>query len=197
VSRREPAATEACVRFVPTTLSGAYVIEQERHADERGWFARTWCAQELAARGLEPRLAQCSASYNHRRGTVRGLHYQAPPCAEVKLVRCSRGALYDVAADLRPASPTFLRWFGVELTPENGRALYIPRGFAHGFMTLTDATEIAYQTSDAYSPAHARGVRWSDPLLKVEWPGPVEVIVARDRDYPDLRSSELEELRGL
>jgi dTDP-4-dehydrorhamnose 3,5-epimerase len=185
------------VRFVPTALSGACLIELERIADERGWFARTWSPQELAAQGLEPRLAQCSASFNHRRGTVRGLHYQAPPCAEVKLVRCVRGAIFDVAADLRPGSPTFLRWVGVELTPENGRMLYIPRGFAHGFMTLADATEVAYQMSDAYSPEHARGIRWSDPLLKVEWPGPVEVIAPRDRDYPDAKPSQLEELRGL
>jgi dTDP-4-dehydrorhamnose 3,5-epimerase len=182
---------------VPTALSGAYVIEQERHADERGWFARTWCRQEFAQAGLESALVQCSASYTQRRGTVRGLHYQAPPFAEVKLVRCPRGALFDVAVDLRPGSPTFARWIGVELTPENGRMLYIPRGFAHGFMTLVDATEVAYQMSASYSPQDARAVRWSDPLVGVQWPRPIEVISPRDRDCPDVNASQLEELRGL
>ena len=185
------------VRFIPTALSGAYVIEQERHADERGWFARTWCRDELTALGLDPGLVQCSASFNHRRGTVRGLHYQAPPHAEAKLVRCPRGALFDVAVDLRPRSATFCKWIGVELTSENGKMLYIPKGFAHGFMTLADATEVAYHISEPYSPSHARGMRWSDPLVKVEWPGPVEVISPRDRDYPDMTIGQLEELSGL
>jgi dTDP-4-dehydrorhamnose 3,5-epimerase len=185
------------VRFAPTELSGVHVVEQERFADERGWFARTWCRQEFARAGLEPSLVQCSASFNHRRGTVRGLHYQAPPFAEVKLVRCSRGALFDVAVDLRPGSPAFGRWIGVELTPENGRMLYIPRGFAHGFMTLADETEVAYQMSESYSPEHARAVRWSDPLIGVRWPGPIEVISPRDRDCPDVTPDQLEELRGL
>ena len=140
------------MRFVPTALAGACVIEQERHADERGFFARIWCAQEFAQHGLEPALAQCSVSFNHRRGTLRGLHYQAPPFAEVKLVRCTRGALYDVAVDLRPDSPTFRRWIGVELTEDDGRALYIPRGFAHGFYSLADSTEVLYQMSTPYEP---------------------------------------------
>jgi dTDP-4-dehydrorhamnose 3,5-epimerase len=185
------------VRFVPTTLAGAYVIEQERHADERGFFARTWCAQEFREHGLEPSLAQCSVSFNHRRGTLRGLHYQVPPFAEAKLVRCTRGALYDVAVDLRPDSPSFRRWVGVELTEDDGRALYIPRGLAHGFYALADGTEVFYQISTPYEPAAARGVRWNDPFHGVEWPGPVEVIAPRDRDYPDVDASRLQELRGL
>jgi dTDP-4-dehydrorhamnose 3,5-epimerase len=185
------------VRFVPTPLAGAYVIEQERHVDERGFFARTYCAQEFRDHGLEPGLAQCSVSFNHRRGTLRGLHYQAPPFAEVKLVRCTRGALYDVTVDLRPDSPTFRRWFGVELMEDAGRALYIPRGFAHGFYALADATELAYQISAPYAPESARGIRWNDPLHDVAWPGPVEVMAPRDRDYPDVALDRLEELRGL
>jgi dTDP-4-dehydrorhamnose 3,5-epimerase len=185
------------VRFVPTALAGAWVIEQERLADERGFFARTWCAEELTDRGLESHLAQCSISFNHRRGTLRGLHYQAPPFAEVKIVRCSRGALYDVAVDLRPDSTTFRRWIGVELTADNGRALYLPRGFAHGFLTLADATEVSYQISAPYRPEMARGARYDDPFFGVVWPGPVEVIAARDRDYPDVTVEKLHELRGL
>lgn len=185
------------MRFLPTSLAGAYVIEQERHADERGFFARTWCAQEFAEHGLEPALAQCSVSFNQRRGTLRGLHYQAPPFAEAKLVRCTRGALYDVAVDLRPDSPTFRRWVGLELTEDDGRALYIPRGFAHGFYALADATEVAYQISTAHQPEAARGVRWNDPFHGVTWPGPVAVIAPRDRDYPDVSLDRLQELRGL
>lgn len=185
------------MRFVPTDLPGAWLLEQERHADLRGYFARTWCARELAEHGLETRLSQCSVSFNHRRGTLRGLHYQAPPRAEVKIVRCTRGALFDVAVDLRPDSPGFRRWVGVELTPENGRALYIPAGFGHGFLTLADATEVLYEISEEYSPAHARGVRYDDPLLGIAWPAPVEVIAPRDRDYQDVTVDQLEELRGL
>jgi dTDP-4-dehydrorhamnose 3,5-epimerase len=185
------------VRFVPTTVTGAYLIEQERHADERGFFARTWCAQEFAEHGLESAFAQCSVSYNHRRGTLRGLHYQAPPFAETKLVRCTRGAVYDVALDLRPASPTFRRWFGVELGADDGRALYVPRGCAHGFYTLADQTEVAYEISTPYTPEAARGVRWNDPFHGIAWPGPVAVIAPRDRDYPDLDTAWLEELCGL
>jgi dTDP-4-dehydrorhamnose 3,5-epimerase len=185
------------VRFLETTLSGVYVIEQERHADERGFFARTWCAEEFLAQGLDPGLSQCSVSFNHRRGTLRGLHYQVPPAAEVKLVRCTRGALYDVALDLRPDSASFRAWIGVELTEDNGRALYIPRGCAHGFYALADATEVAYQISAPYRPEAARGLRWNDPFHGVTWPGPVEVIAPRDREYPDLDSSRLQELHGL
>jgi dTDP-4-dehydrorhamnose 3,5-epimerase len=185
------------VRFLPTSLAGVVLIEPERHHDERGFFARSWCAEEMAAQGLEGELAQCSVSFNYRRGTLRGLHYQAPPFAEVKLVRCTRGAVYDVAVDLRPDSPTFRGWVGVELTEDDGRALYIPRGFAHGFYALADASEVAYQISAPYRPEAARGVRWNDPFHAARWPGPVAVIAPRDRDYPDLDASRLQELRGL
>lgn len=185
------------MRFVPTDIPGNWLIEQERQADERGFFARTWCAREFAERGLETRLVQCSVSFNQRHGTLRGLHYQAPPRAEVKLVRCTRGAIFDVAVDLRPDSATFRRWVGVELTQENGRTLYIPRGFAHGFLTLADATEVSYQMSEMYGPEQVRGVRWNDPFFGVRWPGPAEVIAPRDRDYPDVDLDSLQELRGL
>jgi dTDP-4-dehydrorhamnose 3,5-epimerase len=185
------------MRFVRTAIPDAWVIEQDRHEDDRGFFARTWCADELAGHGLEARLAQCSVSFNHRRWTLRGLHYQAPPLAEVKIVRCSRGALYDVAVDLRPDSATFRRWVGVELTAEDGRALYVPRGFAHGFLTLADATEVSYLISAPYASEAARGVRYDDPFFGVVWPGPVEAIAARDRDYPDTTIEKLQELRGL
>jgi dTDP-4-dehydrorhamnose 3,5-epimerase len=185
------------VRFVPTSLTGVYVIEQERHMDERGFFARTWCADEFAEHGLEPNLAQCSVSFNPHRGTLRGLHYQAPPFAEAKLVRCSRGALFDVAVDLRPDSPTFRKWVGSELTEENGRALYVPRGFAHGFLTLADATEVAYQISRPHAPEAARGIRWDDPFHGVAWPERVRVIGSRDRDYPDVDVGQLQYFCGL
>jgi dTDP-4-dehydrorhamnose 3,5-epimerase len=185
------------VRFVDTILAGAYVIEQERHADDRGFFARTWCAQELRAQGLEAALAQCSVSFNHHRGTLRGLHYQMPPFAEAKIVRCTRGAVYDVGVDLRPDSPTFRRWIGVELAEGDGRALYIPPGLAHGFYALADATEVEYQISSPHVPEAARGVRWDDPLFGVAWPGPVQVIAPRDRDYADVDPARLQPLRGL
>ena len=185
------------MRFLPTSLGGTFLIEQERHADTRGFFARTWCAEEFAEHGLAAELAQCSTSYNRRRGTLRGLHYQAPPFAETKLVRCTRGALFDVALDMRPASPTFQNWVGFELTPENGRALYVPPGVAHGFYCLSDDTEVLYQMSIPQRPEAARGVRWNDRFHRVEWPGPVAVIADRDRDYPDFDVAVLEELRSL
>ncbi len=185
------------MRFEPTAVAGVLVVEQERHQDERGFFARTWCADELSARGLDPRLAQTSVAFNHVRGTLRGLHYQAPPHAEVKLVRCTSGVLFDVAVDLRPDSRTFRRWVGVELTPENGRALYIPAGCAHGCQTLADRTEVLYHISAPHHPASARGARWDDPAFGIEWPLPVAVIAARDRDYPDLDPASLDVLRGL
>jgi dTDP-4-dehydrorhamnose 3,5-epimerase len=185
------------MRFLSTSLPGVTLLEPERHRDERGYFARTWCERELSENGLETRLAQCSVSFNQRRGTLRGLHYQAPPHAEVKLVRCIRGALLDVALDLRPDSAAFARYLGVELSAENGRALYIPAGFAHGFYTLADETEVEYFISTPYEPRAARGIRWDDPLFSVSWPGPVAVIAPRDRDYPSARPGQFEELRGL
>jgi dTDP-4-dehydrorhamnose 3,5-epimerase len=185
------------MRFLSTSLPGVMVLEPERHQDPRGYFARTWCARELVEHGLDPSLAQCSVSFNHRRGTLRGLHYQVPPHSEVKIVRCVRGALYDVAVDLRPDSPEFGRHVATELTAENGRSLYIPRGFAHGFYTLAEGSEVEYFIGTAYHPAAARGVRYDDPFLGIAWPGPVEVIAPRDVEYPPARREHFEPLRGL
>lgn len=175
------------MRFVPTSLAGAVVIEPERAGDDRGHFARTWCAAEFAARGLATTWVQGSVAYNRRRGTLRGMHYQAAPLEEVKLVRCTRGAAYDVIADLRPGSATYRRWVAVELTAENGVALYVPGGFAHGYQTLADDTELVYQMSEFYHPDLARGVRWDDPALGIDWPAcDHRVIAARDLAFPDL-----------
>jgi dTDP-4-dehydrorhamnose 3,5-epimerase len=185
------------VKFAPTSLAGAFAVELERLEDERGFFARSFCQDEFRKHGLKPLIAQCNVSWNRTRGTLRGLHYQAPPHAEVKLVRCIRGALFDVAVDLRPDSPGFRRWVGVELTPDNGRALYIPRGFGHGFYTLADATEVEYQISAEYHPETARGARFDDPMLGVVWPAAPEMIAERDHAYPDLTLDRLQELRGL
>ena len=176
--------------FRETPLTGAFLIELEKRADERGFFARTWCRREFEEKGLDTRIAQCSTSFNERRGTLRGLHYQAPPHAEVKLVRCTRGALYDVIVDIRPESPTYLAWFGAELTAENGRMLYIPEGVAHGFQTLADGTEVFYQISKDYAPDAARGLRWDDPALGIDWPQASERILSeKDRSWPDLALS--------
>jgi dTDP-4-dehydrorhamnose 3,5-epimerase len=192
-----PGGSEAVLNFIATSIPGVYVVEPQRHQDDRGFFARTWCAREFAEHGLDPGLTQCSVSFNRKRGTLRGMHYQAPPHAEAKLVRCTRGRLFDVAADLRPDSSTFAKWVGVELSPENGRGLYIPKGLAHGFLTLADETEVAYFISAEFSPNHARGVRFDDPFLSIEWPAPIEVIAPRDREFPDVSPQRLEELRGL
>jgi dTDP-4-dehydrorhamnose 3,5-epimerase len=173
--------------FTETPLAGAFVVEPERIADERGFFARTWCVDEFAARGLETRLVQCNVSYNGRRGTLRGMHYQTAPHEEVKLVRCTAGAIYDVIVDLRFASPTYQHWFGVALSAANRLALYIPRGFAHGFQTLADESEVFYQMAEFYHPESARGVRYDDPAFGIAWPLPVSVIGARDAGYADCR----------
>ena len=171
--------------FEPTSVEGAWVLGVERHADERGYFARLWCASELAERSLAARLEQCSLSYNRAAGTIRGMHYQAAPREEAKVVRCIRGAIYDVLLDLRPSSPSFRRWFARELRPETGLALYVPEGVAHGFQTLSDDAEVLYMISEAYEPSLARGVRWNDPAFGIEWPAPPTVISERDRAYPD------------
>ncbi len=174
------------MRFEPTRLEGAWLIVPERVEDERGFFARTWCRRELEARGLNACIAQCSVSFNRRAGVLRGMHYQAPPHAETKIVRCTAGAIFDVIVDLRPASKTFRQWFGAELTAENHRMLYVPDGFAHGFQTLVDGSEVFYQISTFYEPASACGVRWDDPAFGIEWPGARERIISpRDRAYPD------------
>jgi dTDP-4-dehydrorhamnose 3,5-epimerase len=170
--------------FTPTRLDGAWIVEVEKRRDERGFFARTWCRQELAARGLDTEIAQESVSHNVRRGTLRGLHFQLPPHEETKIVRCQAGAIYDVIVDLRPHSPTFRRWEGFELSAENRRALYIPKGFAHGFQTLTDAADIAYQISAFYAPQAAAGYRYDDPAFEIAWPLPIAVIGERDLAWP-------------
>lgn len=170
--------------FTETALRGAWVIDPEPIRDERGFFARTWCRREFEEHGLDIEVAQRSISYNARRGTLRGMHYQIAPYQEVKLVRCLRGAALDVIIDLRPHSATYLRHFAVELTGENRRALYIPKAFAHGFQTLEDDTEIEYQMSEFYQPNAGRGFRWSDPAFGIRWPIPDPIILERDDNYP-------------
>jgi dTDP-4-dehydrorhamnose 3,5-epimerase len=171
--------------FTETELKGAFVIEPEKEEDERGFFACTWCRKEFEAHGLNPSLAQCSASYNKRKGTLRGMHYQIAPHAEAKLVRCTRGAIHDVILDLRPGSPTFKRWVSLKLTAENHRSVYVPEGFAHGFQALEDDTEVFYQISDFYHPESACGVRWNDPAFGIEWPLEVSVISRKDASFKD------------
>jgi dTDP-4-dehydrorhamnose 3,5-epimerase len=175
------------VKFAPGRVSGCFVVELEKRGDDRGWFARTWCERELAAQGLESRISQVNVGVSRRAGTLRGMHYQLAPHAEVKLVRCSRGALYDVALDLRPDSPTFRQWEGYELTGDNGRMLYIPEGCAHGYQTLADDTELMYFTSKPYAPDAARGVRHDDPAFSIRWPMTVESISDADAAWPDFK----------
>ena len=175
--------------FRETNLPGAFVIEPERFEDERGFFARTWDVNEFAARGLNPRLVQCSISFNRRVGTLRGMHYQAAPHEEAKLVRCTMGAIFDVIVDVRPGSPTFARWTGVELSAANRQLLYIPEGFAHGFQTLQDDSEVFYQISAFYQSDFARGFRWDDEAVGIVWPpAPAggRIISARDAAFPRL-----------
>lgn len=167
--------------FTPIPLDGAYLIEPELIEDERGFFARTWCADQFERHGLNHRLVQCNVSFNHRAGTLRGMHYQQPPHAEAKLVRCTTGALYDVVIDLRPDSPTFRQWFGAELSAANRRMLYAPEGFAHGFETLVDNTEVFYQMSEPFHPECAASVGWDDPQFSIEWPITPTVISKKDR----------------
>jgi dTDP-4-dehydrorhamnose 3,5-epimerase len=174
--------------FRETAIEGVWVVEPELYEDERGFFARTWDTEEFDRRGLTGRLVQCSISFNRRRGTLRGMHYQAAPHEEAKLVRCTSGSIFDVAVDLRAESPTYCRWFGTELSAENRLALYVPEGCAHGFLTLTDGAEVAYQISEFHSPDAARGLRWNDPAIEIEWPGEVVVVNERDRSYPDLEA---------
>lgn len=173
------------MKFLPTPLTGTFVVELELIEDERGFFARSFCEKEFAALGLNPRLAQCNVSFNRRRGTLRGMHFQAPPKEEAKLVRCTAGAIHDVIVDLRPASATYCRWFGVELTARNRRALYVAEGFAHGFQTLADDSEVLYNMSEFFQPELARGVRWNDRRFAIEWPLPDPIVSDLDRGYPD------------
>jgi dTDP-4-dehydrorhamnose 3,5-epimerase len=176
--------------FNETKFQGAYIIELEKLEDERGYFARSWCQREFEERGLHTRLVQCNISYNRKKGTLRGMHWQDPPCAEVKLVRCTRGALYDVIIDLRPDSPTFLQWTAAVLTSDNGKMMYVPKGFAHGFQTLEAHVEIFYQMSEFYAPEYARGVRWNDPQFNITWAEEVTAISQKDREYRDCDPSQ-------
>jgi dTDP-4-dehydrorhamnose 3,5-epimerase len=172
------------MRFTPTRLSGAFILDPERREDARGHFARTFCRREFEAHGLKPDIAQANVAWNARKGTLRGMHYQVAPAAETKLVRCTRGALWDVIVDLRPESPTFLEHVGVELSAENGRQLFVPELFAHGYITLADDTEAAYQVGEFYAPDAERGIRFDDPALGIAWPIPVTVISEKDAAWP-------------
>lgn len=171
----------------PTPLAGAFVLDIEPLADDRGFFARTFCTAELAAHGMNGAVAQCSVSFNARAGTLRGMHFQAAPHEEDKLVRCTAGAIFDVLVDIRDGSPTFGQWYGAELSAANRRALYIPKGFAHGFLTLADATEVLYQISVPFAPGFGRGFRWDDPEVGIAWPAAPAVMSERDATYPTLR----------
>ena len=171
--------------FVPTSLPGAFVVEIDRRDDDRGFFARTWCRREFAEMGLRSDLAQCNVSYTRQRGTLRGMHWQAAPHAEAKLVRCTRGSIWDAIIDLRPDSATYPQHLAVELSAESGRAIYVPEGFAHGFITLEDSCEVSYQMSEFHEPAASRGVRWNDPAFGIAWPLSDPILHNRDAAYPD------------
>lgn len=173
--------------FIETKLSGAFIIKPELLEDDRGFFSRTFCRKEFEMNGLNPHLVQCSISFNEKAGTLRGMHYQQTPYAEVKLVRCTMGAIYDVILDLRPESPTFRQWTAIELSAENHLMLYIPEGFAHGFQTLRDNNEVFYQMSDFYHPEAARGIRWNDPAFNIQWPMKVVIISSKDSQYSDFQ----------
>ena len=176
--------------FEKTKLPGVFEIRIEPKPDERGFFARSWCQREFEGNGLNPRLVQCSISFNARRGTLRGMHYQAAPNREAKVVRCTKGTLYDVVVDLRPDSPTFRAWIGVVLTAASRNMVYVPEGCAHGFLTLEDETEVLYQMSEFYWAESARGVRWDDPAFRIVWPDVVKVISERDRTYPNFELTQ-------
>jgi dTDP-4-dehydrorhamnose 3,5-epimerase len=174
--------------FQKTDLEGAYVIEIEKAGDSRGFFARAWCQREFAAHSLVSSFVQCNVAYNKRCNTLRGMHYQASPFGEVKLVRCTRGAIFDVIIDLRTDSETYLKWFGIKLTSENYTMLYVPENFAHGYLALTDNTEIFYQVSQFYSPSHERGVRWNDPAFEIDWPNKRNIAISeKDSNWPDFQ----------
>jgi dTDP-4-dehydrorhamnose 3,5-epimerase len=176
--------------FTETDLPGAFVVDVEPREDERGFFARAFCQHEFEDHGLKPLIAQANLAYNHRKGTLRGMHFQIPPAAETKLVRATRGAILDIIVDLRPESPTYLRHTAVELTQDNHRALYVPERFAHGYQVLADETETSYQVGEFYSPPHERALPYDDPRLGLEWPLPVAVISEKDRDAPLLETWE-------
>jgi dTDP-4-dehydrorhamnose 3,5-epimerase len=181
--------------FTETSLPGAFLVEIQKLADERGFFARSFCQNEFLDHGLDPVVAQCDISQNKVRGTLRGMHYQLPPHSEAKLVRCTRGKIYDVIIDLRPDSPTFLRWESFELKADNYRMIYIPKGFAHGFLTLTADAEIFYQMTEFYAPGLSRGLRWDDPLFMINWPAKVRCISQRDGEYPNCHCDDFSPFR--
>lgn len=185
------------MRFVETGLAGAWIIEPERLTDERGYFMRTWCRKELAAHGVTGDFPQGNLSFNRQRGTLRGMHFQRPPSREGKLVRCARGEIHDVIVDLRRDSATYLRHCGVLLSGANGRSLYVPAGFAHGFQTLGDDTEVVYAMGDYYDAALSTGVRWNDPAFGIEWPIATPTVISeRDAAYPDFDAASVDAFRG-
>jgi dTDP-4-dehydrorhamnose 3,5-epimerase len=175
------------VIFEPTKLKGAFIIQLERLTDERGFFARAWCENELAAHGLTHVVRQANLSLTYKKGTLRGMHYQIAPYGEAKTVRCTRGRIYDVIIDLRADSPTFKQWLGVELTADNYTMLYVPENFGHGFLTLDDSCEVAYQVSEFHTPGAERGIRWNDPAIGIQWPGAITAISDKDACWPDYR----------
>ncbi len=171
--------------FTETELTGAFIVDIEKREDDRGFFARSWCQEEFRSLGLNASVVQANISFNNKKGTVRGMHYQAAPYQEAKLIRCTQGSIYDVIIDLRPDSATFKNWIGVELSAENHRMLYVPDDFAHGFQTLEDNTEISYLMAEFFKPEAARGARWNDPAFNVIWPLPVKIISEKDANWPD------------
>ena len=176
------------MKFQETKLDGAYIVEMEPIGDQRGFFARAWCSREFEAQGLIAQFVQANLTYSPKRGTVRGLHYQIAPHQEVKLVRCTRGATYDVIVDLRPGSPTYTNWLAVELTADNHKMIYIPAGFAHGYQILIDDTEVFYQVGQFYAPEYERGARWNDPAFGIEWPINSPLILSdKDKNWPDFQ----------
>jgi len=185
VRRAHSRGNSLAVIFKPTELNGAWIVEPERHVDDRGLFERLWCAHEFAEYGLPTNFVQCSRSRTRKRGTLRGMHWQSDPHAEDKLVRCTRGSIWDVIVDLRPDSPTRLEHVALELDAEQGRALLVPKGFAHGFQTLEDDVEVIYHMTEFYEPAAARGARWDDPAFAIRWPIPSPILNPRDASYPD------------
>lgn len=173
------------MRFEPTAVEGAFLVVAEPRVDDRGHFARVWCVDEFADAGIATSWLQENVGFSHRRHTLRGMHFQHSPDDEAKLVRCTRGDVFDVAVDLRPESPTYRRWTSATLSPENGAMLYIPEGCGHGYLTLADASEISYLTSAAYAPASASGARWDDPAFEIDWPAAPAVISEQDAGWPD------------
>jgi dTDP-4-dehydrorhamnose 3,5-epimerase len=184
VCRSNPRGEGSRLKFVGTPLAGLYVVEIEPRNDDRGFFARSFCKGEFDALSLERKVAQCNVSFNEKAGTLRGLHFQVEPHGEAKLVRCTQGAIYDVAVDIRPGSKTYLKWYAVELNSKNRRMMFIPRGFAHGFQTLMDESEVFYQMFESYHPESARGLRWDDPRIGIVWPPAKQIISEKDRTYP-------------